>query len=227
MLFRSDGDALLHSGVQACASHLAGTIPYWAEMHADQRCALISFAWNLGQNFYGDSDDFRTISRCLRDRAWNDVPAALLLYCNPGSSVEAGLRRRRQAEADLWRQGLAASPAATPPAASTPRAATTAPAAATAPAGAHPNPLPVPWYDQLAMDDGQGWRDCFSASSAMLAAFWHREPDENTYNHLRQRYGDSTSSEAQLDALRHLGLQAEFRTDGTIDALKQIGRAHV
>jgi hypothetical protein len=28
----------------------------------------------------------------------------------------------------------------------------------------------VPWFDQLKMGDGQGWRDCFSASSALLAS---------------------------------------------------------
>ncbi|MEB3350181.1 MAG: C39 family peptidase [Cyanobacteriota bacterium] len=206
-LSRTEGDALLRSGVDSCAAHLANTIPYWGEMARDQRCALISFAWNLGENFYGDDSNFHTISTCLRSRAWNQVPDALLLYCNPGTAVEAGLRRRRQAEADLWRQGMATKPAPAP---------TPAPAPA-----AHPNPLPVPWYDQLQMDDGQGWRDCFSASSAMLAAFWGKEPNENTYNHLRQRYGDSTSSEAQLAALRHLGLQAEFRTDGTLADLKK------
>jgi GH24 family phage-related lysozyme (muramidase) len=184
-LSRSEGDALLRSGVDSCAAHLANTIPYWGEMASDQRCALISFAWNLGENFYGDDSHFHTISTCLRSRAWTQVPDALLLYCNPGTAVEAGLRGRRQAEADLWRQGMATKPAPAP---------TPAPAPA-----AHPNPLPVPWYDQLQMDDGQGWRDCFSASSAMLAAFWGKEPNENTYNHLR-----------------HLGLQAEFRTDGTV-----------
>jgi hypothetical protein len=85
---------------------------------------------------------------------------------------------------------------------------------------AHANPLNVPWFDQLAMDDGQGWRDCFSASSAMLAAFWGKEPNEDDYNALRQSYGDSTSAEAQLAALRHLGLQAEFCTDGSLQTLK-------
>lgn len=80
--------------------------------------------------------------------------------------------------------------------------------------------LNVPWFDQLAMDDGQGWRDCFSASSAMLAAYWGKTHGENDYNHLRQRYGDSTSAEAQLAALRYLGLKADFRTDGSLDRLK-------
>ena len=86
--------------------------------------------------------------------------------------------------------------------------------------GAHPNPLNVRWYDQLAMNDGQGWRDCFSASSAMLATYWGKEPNEDDYNSLRQSYGDTTSAEAQLAALRHLGLQAEFRSDGTLQTLR-------
>jgi hypothetical protein len=187
--------------VQTCARHLGSTIPYWGEMAADQRCALISFAWNLGEDFYSDETNFHTISLRLRNRDWAAVPAALMLYCDPGTAVEAGLRRRRQAEGDLWRKGLAS-------------------ATAPAPAGTHANPLTVPWFDQLRMDDGQGWRDCFSASSAMLAAFWGKEPDENTYNHLRQHYGDSTSSEAQLAALRQLGLQASFHTDGNLQSLK-------
>jgi hypothetical protein len=210
------------SGVNACARHLAALIPYWSAMALDQRCALISFAWNLGEDFYGSSG-FDTISRCLQQRDWNGVPNALLLYCDPGTAVSAGLLRRRQAEAALWQQGLAsqAAPAAT---SQTATAATAANASQSPTAdkekSIHPNPLNVPWFDQLSMDDGQGWRDCFSASSAMLAAFWGREPNEDDYNALRQKYGDSTSAEAQLGALRHLGLQAEFRTDGSLDSLK-------
>ena len=197
----------LASGVEACGKHLAGTIPDWAAMAADQRCALISFAWNLGEDFYG-SAGFNTISARLRDHAWAEVPAALELYCDPGSSVSAGLLRRRQAEGALWRQGLDSPSVA--------RAAR----ATVATSGAHPNPLNVRWYDQLAMKDGQGWRDCFSASSAMLATYWGKEPNEDDYNSLRQSYGDTTSAEAQLAALRHLGLQAEFRSDGTLQTLR-------
>jgi GH24 family phage-related lysozyme (muramidase) len=218
-LSRAEADAQLLSGVNACARHLAALIPYWSAMDLDQRCALISFAWNLGEDFYGSSG-FDTISRCLQQRDWNGVPNALLLYCDPGTAVSAGLLRRRQAEAALWQQGLAsqAAPAATSQTA-------TAVHASQAPTAdkeksIHPNPLNVPWFDQLSMDDGQGWRDCFSASSAMLAAFWGREPNEDDYNALRQKYGDSTSAEAQLGALRHLGLQAEFRTDGSLESLK-------
>jgi hypothetical protein len=81
--------------------------------------------------------------------------------------------------------------------------------------------LKVAWFDQLEMDDGQGWRDCFSASSAMLASYWGRIGNEDAYNKIRQRFGDSTLAESQLDALRQLGLQADFRTDGDVAALRQ------
>ena len=85
---------------------ISRAIPYWGEMHDLMRSALCSFSYNLGSGFYG-AEGFDTISRVLRDRQWQAVPDALLLYVNPGSSVEAGLRRRRTAEGDLWRQGLA------------------------------------------------------------------------------------------------------------------------
>ncbi|MHC5823854.1 MAG: lysozyme family protein, partial [Nostoc sp.] len=58
-----------------------------------------------GANFYLASG-FTSISTLLRnpDR-WNDakeVTRVFTLYCNPGSNVETGLRRRRVAEAKVW-----------------------------------------------------------------------------------------------------------------------------
>jgi lysozyme len=76
-------------------------IPYWNEMNERQQGALLSFSYNLGADFYGSSG-FNTISRVLREKKWSEVPAALELYRNPGSKVEAGLRRRRIAEGKLW-----------------------------------------------------------------------------------------------------------------------------
>jgi GH24 family phage-related lysozyme (muramidase) len=95
---------------------ISRTIPHWQEMNAPMRSALCSFAYNLGAGFYG-AGGFNTISRCLREKLWSEVPAALLLYVNPGSNVEAGLRRRRQAEGSLWTRGLAELQQATPAAA--------------------------------------------------------------------------------------------------------------
>ena len=80
---------------------LENRIPYWDQMNDNQHGALLSFAYNLGAHFYGSSD-FKTISSVLRNKEWNKVPDALYLYRNPGTSVEAGLARRRIAEGDLW-----------------------------------------------------------------------------------------------------------------------------
>lgn len=87
---------------------LSKSIPYWAKMSANQQCALLSFAWNLGWHFY-KAPGFETISRVLEQRQWSDVPEALLLYRNPGTNVEAGLKRRREAEGKLWRSGAPAA----------------------------------------------------------------------------------------------------------------------
>lgn len=76
-------------------------IPFWNEMNDNQKSSILSFAYNLGANFYGASG-FNTISRVLREKKWNEVPKALMLYVNPGTNVEPGLRRRRKAEGDLF-----------------------------------------------------------------------------------------------------------------------------
>jgi GH24 family phage-related lysozyme (muramidase)/uncharacterized protein YvpB len=80
-------------------------IPYLSEMSQEQIGALLSFAYNLGARFYG-SEGFETISRRLRNKEWNLIPDSLLLYRNPGTSVEEGLKRRRIAEGALWSKGL-------------------------------------------------------------------------------------------------------------------------
>jgi lysozyme len=78
-------------------------IPYWNEMNDNQRGALLSFAYNLGAGFYGGSG-FNTITRNLREKNWEVVPKTLEMYRNPGSNVENGLLRRRQAEGKLWKK---------------------------------------------------------------------------------------------------------------------------
>lgn len=54
----------------------------------------------------------------------------------------------------------------------------------------------------------------------MLAMYWGKVADDDAYNVIRARYGDSTSPQAQLSALRSLGLKADFHTDGTPLALE-------
>lgn len=99
---REKADILLeHQTRTDYLSVLERTIPYWDLMNDNQHSALLSFAYNLGARFYG-SDNFKTITHVLRGKEWKKVPDALYLYRNPGTSVEAGLARRRIAEGDLW-----------------------------------------------------------------------------------------------------------------------------
>jgi len=107
-----EADMLLGLEVDRIAEKLRTSVPHWREMADEQKSALVSFAYNLGSGFYG-SAGFETISRCLREKDWKGVPAALELYRNPGTNVEAGLLRRRKAEGQLWRKGLPSSPAGT------------------------------------------------------------------------------------------------------------------
>ena len=108
-LNRVEADMLLRQEVDRIAAKLRETVPHWREMADHQQCALVSFAYNLGGGFYGSSG-FETITRKLADRAWDDIPAAMLLYRNPGTNVEAGLRRRRDAEGKLWQGTKPAAP---------------------------------------------------------------------------------------------------------------------
>jgi len=80
---------------------LARTIPVWGSLNDKQRSALISFAYNLGENFYG-SEGFSTITTVLKEKRYSYVPSALMLYRNRGSNVELGLARRRYAEGLVW-----------------------------------------------------------------------------------------------------------------------------
>lgn len=105
---RVEADMLLRQEVDRIAEKLR-SIPGWREMADHQKCALISFAYNLGSGFYGAAG-FETISKRLRERDWAAVPEAMLLYRNPGTSVEAGLKRRREAEGRLWGSGKLSAP---------------------------------------------------------------------------------------------------------------------
>lgn len=99
-----EADIMLRREIDRIAAKLT-SIPHWNEMSDNQRGALVSFAYNLGSGFYGAAG-FETISKCLRDKNWMQVPEAMLLYRNPGSSFEAGLKRRREAEGKLWASSL-------------------------------------------------------------------------------------------------------------------------
>jgi GH24 family phage-related lysozyme (muramidase) len=195
-----EADMLLRLEVDRIADRLR-MIPHWASMSDSQRCALISFAYNLGAGFYG-STGFDTISAALRDKDWAAVPAAMLLYRNPGSAVEAGLLRRRKAEGALWQKG--------------------------APLLQQQGILlRVPYEAQNDNRSGTGYRECFSSSAAMVAKFYGKVTSDDAYNKIRVKYGDTTDAQAQIKALQSLGLNARLRTNcnsAVIDTELQAGR---
>lgn len=100
-----EAEAELHHWVKEKIHPKLRSIPHFKKMHPLMVGALESFAYNLGVGFYG-GNDFTTISKKLKDKDWATMRAAFQLYVNPGSNVEHGLRRRRNAEASLWELGL-------------------------------------------------------------------------------------------------------------------------
>ena len=123
------------------------------------------------------------------------MPAALMLYVNPGGPSEAGLRRRRKAEAALWSASPSQGKAASPVRVSSP-----------APDGGgviqRTNPLVgVPRFQQRD-------RTCFSSSCAMLLeaikpGTLKGANGDDQYLAVVQRFGDTTDAKAQLRALAH------------------------
>lgn len=197
ILTSGEADRLLQQEIDTIAKRLSSTIPHWSGMRVTQQSALISFAYNFGSSFYG-STGFETISARLRDKAWSDVPAALKLYRNPGTPVEAGLLRRREAEGAIWAQNTTVLP-------------TTSTSTSVS--------LKVPYEYQL--DNGPtGYRECFSSSCAMVARYWGKIAGDHEYNRVRRQFGDSTDSKAQILALKTLGLRATFEMEGTTATLE-------
>jgi hypothetical protein len=86
--------------------------------------------------------------------------------------------------------------------------------------------LQVPYEYQNDNASGTGYRECFSSSCAMVARFWRPGAiaNDDAYNRIRARFGDTTDSGAQLRALGSLGLQAQFRQNGGAADLERILR---
>ena len=77
------------------------------------------------------------------------------------------------------------------------------------------NPLLVPYQSQNDNASGEGYRECFSSSMAMIAMYYGKVANDDEYNKVRQRYGDSTSADAQIAALVSLGLKPTFITNAS------------
>ncbi len=77
------------------------------------------------------------------------------------------------------------------------------------------NPLDVPYQSQNDNASGTGYRECFSSSCAMVAMYYGKIENDDAYNLVREKYGDSTDAQAQVRTLRSLGLETNFITNGT------------
>ena len=95
---------LIHYVDKKCRPALEN-IPTWRQMNDNQRGAIYSFAYNLGEGFYGGSN-FESITRvCDSPKRWNNkqwVEEQFVKYSKAGNKTLPGLVRRRKAEAKLF-----------------------------------------------------------------------------------------------------------------------------
>lgn len=82
------------------------SIPGWCRLGHKRQAVLLSFAWNLGPNFYG-KEGFESISRVLEQGSKNpgayaQLPGALSLYVTANGKVLEGLKKRRAEEGAIW-----------------------------------------------------------------------------------------------------------------------------
>lgn len=94
---------------EKCRNELEA-IPTWEQMNDNQRSALYSFAYNLGENFYQGSN-FASITRlCDTPTKWGDttwVAEQFGKYVRSNGEVLLGLVRRRAAEAKIFCKSVA------------------------------------------------------------------------------------------------------------------------
>ena len=215
---QQQADALLHKRLIHDATRLISALPIesWRAMNVNQRAALLSFSYNCGPYWYG-SAGYKTLTLHVRNRAWGEVPGALMLYVNPGGPSEAGLRRRRKAEGALW----SADPGGSRPLSL--RAIPPRPPARPSTA----NPLAVPKFLQRDSGTDQGARMCFSSSNAMLLEFLRpgtlKGPNgDDEYLKVVRRFGDTTDANAQLKALKHFGVTARMEVHANFDQIEKL-----
>lgn len=80
--------------------------------------------------------------------------------------------------------------------------------------------LPVPYQYQLDSSTRHGARMCFSSTNAMVVEYLRPgtlrgQQEDDAYLAKVLQFGDTTSAEAQVSALKTFGIRAAFRQDGT------------
>lgn len=92
---QAEADALLQADVQRCAGMVDNplNVPLTNQLNANQRDALISFAFNCGA---------ANLRKLCKNRTLPEIRRAMALYNRAGGVVLPGLARRRAAEQALW-----------------------------------------------------------------------------------------------------------------------------
>ena len=206
-IVQAQADAQLEVDLRRFHAGVTTLLPMASAWSANRQAALVSFTYNVGT---GALDSSTLRKRLLSGEDADKVIAEELpKWVSPQQPhVIEGLRRRRNAEIALF-LGEAAKPAA--------------PAKPAKPTEVR---LAVPFFSQLDNKSGTGWRECFSSSCAMAAAFWGKVKSDDEYNRIRAKYGDTTDAQAQVQALRSLGLDARLITNaapGMVETLLQEG----
>jgi GH24 family phage-related lysozyme (muramidase) len=212
---QEEADALLRSRLEDDWRRLRDCISIYKALSVNRQAALLSFTYNCGPRWFG-AQGFDTLSKALKAGQLEAVPAALMLYVNPGGPSEAGLRRRRKAEGALWTafpdQGSPSSPDRVTP----------------SQVSSHPNPLVgVPRFQQRdSVQLAQRDRTCFSSSCAMLLeaikpGTLKGANGDDQYLAVVQRFGDTTDANAQIRALAHYGVSARLVQNADFQLIEQ------
>lgn len=81
----------------------------------------------------------------------------------------------------------------------------------------------IPYINQLTSSSGKGFRECFSASSAMLASVYLGKNISLTkYNSIRSKFGDTTVSGSHIQALSELGIKASVEDNGSLEEVEKL-----
>lgn len=94
-----EADALLYGDLRNFEESVDSLVT--APLTQNEFDALVSFTFNLGASRLKSSTLLKLLNRMQYDYA----AAEFLKWVSPGSSVEAGLKRRRMAERDLFLKG--------------------------------------------------------------------------------------------------------------------------
>jgi GH24 family phage-related lysozyme (muramidase) len=183
---QAQAEALLEQDLQRFADGIHELIPASRKLGGNQQAALISWAFNVGLGAVERSTLRRRIN--AGESPVVVVPEELPRWNKGDGEVLLGLVRRRAAEVALF-------------------AGNSQPA--------HTNPLKVPFYSQLDSTTNQARRMCFSSSCAMLLAYLQpmtlTGPNgDDEYLKRVQKYGDTTSAIAQINALASYEVKADF-----------------